>query len=116
MDRIIKGPGRRVIALGDGRVHLQAALTRGCVLSAQGAFFLTVWVTEGLNQARMSNEDRGSGKRGGAWWHVYQAVRCDARRCRTKVKRREIPDLAVLVQYVVVPGNLSKFIIDFREL
>lgn len=50
VDRVIEDPGGRVIALGDGRVGLEAALARGAVVGAQRALFLAVGVTERLNQ------------------------------------------------------------------
>ena len=70
VERIIQNLGGRIIALGDGRVHLQAGLARRSGVGAQRALFLAVWGTKGLKQAKHRAErDQGGGG-------IMSAVRC----------------------------------------
>lgn len=53
VERVVEYLGRRIVALRDGRVALEAVLARRSGVSAQRALFLAVGMTEGLKYTKV---------------------------------------------------------------
>lgn len=72
VDGVEEHPGRRVVALGDGRLVLEAVLARGGAVDAQRALVLAAGVTEGLQnkkdkprEAEKTSDGKGGWGKGG---------------------------------------------------